>query len=246
VPNPLKTLVIIPAWNESASIENVIREIKAVPLDLDILVVNDGSTDETALVALRAGAKVATLPFNLGVGGAMRTGFVYAIESGYSSALQVDADGQHDPKGIPELIAGLASADIVIGARFAGKGEYRVRGPRKWVMSLLARSISRLAKTSLTDTTSGFKALGPRALALFSNNYPAEYLGDTIEALVVAAQSGLTIHQVPVTMRERQGGVASANFVKSSLYLVRATIALFFALSRKPVEISDISARGSN
>jgi hypothetical protein len=164
----------------------------------------------------------------------MRTGFVYAAENGYSAAVQVDADGQHDPINISELVAGLSASDIVIGARFAGKGDYQVSGPRKWVMQILAASISRIAGNKLTDTTSGFKALGPKAIKLFSKNYPAEYLGDTIEALVVAAQSGLKITQVPVEMHTRQAGVASANPIKSAVYLFRALVALLFALSRKP------------
>lgn len=233
----LKTLIIIPAWNESGSVGDVIEKIHRVNNRYDVLVVNDGSTDKTEQVALSAGSKVATLPFNLGVGGAMRTGFVYAVEAGYQSVVQVDADGQHDPVNIPELLAGLQSSDIVIGARFAGKGDYQVSGPRKWVMQILASTISRIAGNTLTDTTSGFKALGPNALQLFSRNYPAEYLGDTIEALVVAAQSGLRITQVPVKMHARQAGVASANPIKSALYLVRALIALVFALSRKPISI---------
>lgn len=233
----LKTLIVIPAWNESGSVGDVISKIHGLNQDYDILVVNDGSTDETESIALNAGAMVASLPFNLGVGGAMRTGFVYAVEAGYFAVVQVDADGQHDPVNIPELLAGLQTSDIVIGARFAGKGEYEVSGPRKWVMQILASTISRIAGNKLTDTTSGFKALGPNALQLFSKNYPAEYLGDTIEALVVAAQSGLKISQIPVKMYARQAGVASANPIKSALYLVRALIALIFALSRKPIAI---------
>ncbi len=235
--SPQKTLIVIPAWNESGSVGEVISKIRSLQQEFDILVVNDGSTDETEQIALDAGSKVATLPFNLGVGGAMRTGFVYAVEAGYSSVVQVDADGQHDPANIPELLSGLQTSDIVIGARFAGNGEYEVSGPRKWVMQILAFTISRIAGNKLTDTTSGFKALGPNALELFSQNYPAEYLGDTIEALVVAAQSGLVITQVPVKMYARQAGVASANPIKSALYLARALIALVFALSRKPIAI---------
>ncbi|AXE54904.1 glycosyltransferase family 2 protein [Aurantimicrobium sp. MWH-Uga1] len=241
MPRNTKTLIIIPAWNESASVGKVIEKILQLPHEYDVLVVNDGSSDNTEEVSLNAGANVATLPFNLGVGGAMRTGFVYAVENNYEAAVQVDADGQHDPVNIPELLSALEFSDIVIGARFAGKGDYQVSGPRKWVMQILAANISRIAGSKLTDTTSGFKALGPRAIKLFSKNYPAEYLGDTIEALVVAAQSGLKISQIPVSMHARQAGVASANPVKSAIYLFRALVALLFAMSRKPHPIVDAS-----
>jgi hypothetical protein len=162
----------------------------------------------------------------------MRVGFKYALENGYNNVVQVDSDGQHDPASVPALLEQLATHDLVLGARFAGEGEYEARGPRAWAMKVLAAILSRTAKTTLTDTTSGFKASGPRAVALFAEHYPAEYLGDTIEALVIAARAGLTITQVPVAMRPRAGGVPSHNFVKSAVYLARAGVALVFAYIR--------------
>jgi glycosyltransferase involved in cell wall biosynthesis len=227
----LNTLVVIPAFNESEVVATVIREVLE-HTDFDVLVVDDGSSDNTAEVASQAGAQVARLPFNLGVGGAMRTGFVFAVENGYRNVVQVDADGQHNPSDLHALVAALDGADLVLGARFAGVGSYDVTGPRKWAMRLFAAVLSKTCKTRLTDTTSGFKASGPRAVKLFSVNYPAEYLGDTIEALVIAARAGLTITQVPVSMRERQGGTPSHNPIKSAIYLGRATVALCFALMR--------------
>jgi glycosyltransferase involved in cell wall biosynthesis len=177
---------------------------------------------------------VATLPFNLGVGGAMRTGFRYAIERGYDNVIQIDSDGQHDPIGVTALLEGLKDADLVLGARFAGEGDYSVSGPRQWAMRALAAILSRTSRTLLTDTTSGFRASGPRAVALFAEHYPAEYLGDTIEALVIASRSGLVIRQIPVAMRARAGGVPSHNPFRSAAYLARAALALIFAYIRPP------------
>lgn len=228
-----KTLIVMPAFNEEDAVGDVVREVHAALPGVSVLVVDDGSRDRTAAVARAAGARVARLPFNLGVGGAMRTGFRFALENGYSTVVQVDSDGQHDPAGVPALLAALAEGnDVVMGARFAGEGDYRVRGPRAWAMKVLSAVLSRTARTRLTDTTSGFRASGPRAIALFADHYPAEYLGDTIEALVIAARAGLTISQVPVAMRPRAGGVPSHNFVKSAIYLARASVALVFAYVR--------------
>jgi glycosyltransferase involved in cell wall biosynthesis len=177
---------------------------------------------------------VLELPFNLGVGGAMRAGFRYAVRHGYSAAVQVDADGQHDPAEVPVLLARLADADVVIGARFSTADDpYRVRGPRRWAMSVLSTVLSRLAGTRLTDVTSGFKATGGRALAVFAEHYPAEYLGDTVEALVIALCAGCTVTQVPAGMRSRRGGNPSHRPVKSAVYLVRAGFALLLALIRR-------------
>jgi glycosyltransferase involved in cell wall biosynthesis len=226
------TLIVMPAFNEEDSVAAVIREVYAALPGIACLVVDDGSMDRTSSVAAQAGALVATLPYNLGVGGAMRVGFKYALEQGFSNVVQIDSDGQHNPTSVPSLIAGLAHADLVIGARFAGSGDYEVRGPRKWAMNMLAAILSQTTKTTLTDTTSGFKASGPRAVALFARYYPAEYLGDTIEALVIAARAGCVISQVPVTMRERSGGIPSHDPFKAGLYLGRAVLALAFALIR--------------
>lgn len=222
----------MPAFNEEASVGDVVREVFDKLRGVTVLVVDDGSTDNTTKLAREAGALVATLPFNLGVGGAMRTGFKYALDNGFANVVQIDSDGQHDPSGVPDLVKGLESADLVIGARFAGEGDYTVRGPRQWAMKALARILSNTAKTTLTDTTSGFRASGPRCVALFAAHYPAEYLGDTIEALVLAARADCVIRQVPVSMRARAGGVPSHNPFKAAAFLGRVGIALVFALVR--------------
>lgn len=234
----VRRLVIMPAWNEEEAIGDTIAELHRVLPDVDLLVVNDGSTDATSEVARRAGAAVVDLPYNLGVGGAMRTGYKYAARYGYDQAIQVDADGQHDPADILEVFDGLEHANISIGARFAERGEYSVRGPRQWAMLVLARTISRLARTRLTDVTSGFRAADARAIAQYCHHYPAEYLGDTIDSLVGALRSGLTVTQVPVAMRPRQAGTPSNNPWKSAVYLGRSVFALFIAMTRRPVRSS--------
>ena len=150
-----------------------------------------------------------SLPFNLGVGGAMRAAYRFAYEEGYDCVVQVDADGQHDPADIARLHAALGDADVVVGARFAGVGDYVVRGPRRWAMRLLASTLSRLVGTPLTDPTSGFRMVNVHALSLFAFDFPEEYLGDTVEALVLASRAHLRIAQVPVAMRERTTGAPS-------------------------------------
>ncbi|MBT8228191.1 MAG: glycosyltransferase family 2 protein [Dactylosporangium sp.] len=230
--NGKRVLIILPAWNEAASIAEVIAEIRGELPGVDVLVVDDGSADTTTPVALAAGAVVATLPYNLGVGGAMRTGYRYARDHDYDVAVQIDADGQHDPRYVPKLIDALSDANLVIGSRFAGEGGYRVRGPRQWAMVMLSLVLSRLAHTKLTDTTSGFKAVDRRLIAMFARWYPAEYLGDTIEALVRVARSGYQVRQVPVAMRSRMAGTPSASPVKATLYLFRAFLVLILALVR--------------
>lgn len=226
------TLIVIPAWNEEESVSKVVRDVLEALPNVTCLVVSDGSTDTTAVKARLAGAQVLELPFNLGVGGAMRLGFKHAIENGFLNVVQIDADGQHDPKCVPELLDKLQHFDLVIGARFAGKESYNVKGPRRWAMWFLSKALSIITKSTLTDTTSGLKANGPKAVQLFAENFPTEYLGDTIEALVIASKAGCKITQVPVSMREREGGNPSHSPAKAALYLGRAVFALFFALLR--------------
>lgn len=232
------TLIVMPAFNEEESVAAVVTEVFTKLPGVNVLVVDDGSTDQTVVKAQNAGATVLSLPFNLGVGGAMRAGFKYALLHGFQNVVQVDSDGQHDPTGVTELLAGLDSADLVLGARFAGQGEYRATGPRRWAMVVLAKIISALAHTKLTDTTSGFRASGPRAVRLFAEHYPAEYLGDTIESLVIAARAGCTIRQLPVAMRPRAGGVPSHDPFKAAAYLGRAGMALLIALMRPRVPLT--------
>jgi glycosyltransferase involved in cell wall biosynthesis len=229
-----RLLVIVPAWNEQDALPGVLDELHAMLPDADVLVVNDGSTDATASVARRGSTMVLDLPLNLGVGGAMRAGYRFASREGYDAAVQVDADGQHAPTDVMRVVGalGVDGADVVVGARFAGVGSYAVRGPRRWAMSVLSFVLSRIARTPLSDVTSGFRASNRRAIELFAAEYPAEYLGDTIESLVIACRAGLTVRQIGVEMRPRSGGTPSHSPVKAAMFLGRALLALLIALSR--------------
>jgi glycosyltransferase involved in cell wall biosynthesis len=232
-----RTLVAIPALNEEVTVGTVVAAVQRAVPTAQVLVIDDGSDDDTCGVAQRAGARVVRMPFNVGVGGAMRTAFLFAQRNDFDAVVQVDADGQHVAGHIPELIAALEHASVVVGARF--DDSYRVRGPRRWAMRMLARSLSRVCDTQLTDTTSGFRAADRDAIALFAQHYPAEYLGDTVESLVLAARSGLVVAEVPVTMLPRQGGRPSQSPITSALYLSRAILALYVALSRAPIQVAD-------
>ena len=229
-----RVLIAIPAWNEAGAIGEVIGKVRQHLPAAGILVVNDGSTDRTALVAAQAGATVVSLPFNVGVGGAMRTAFLYAQREGYQGLVQVDADGQHDPADLDKLLQGLATADIVVGTRFHPDSMYFVGGPRRWAMVLLSHALSRMNHATISDPTSGFRSAGPRAIELFAVNYPAEYLGDTVGSLSIAIRHGLTIHEAPVTMYYRAIGRPSKNALWSALYLGRAGLALVATVLKRP------------
>ncbi|SCG38836.1 glycosyltransferase family 2 protein [Micromonospora inositola] len=228
-----RILVIIPAWNEAESVAGVIREVATELPGVGLLVVDDGSADATAAAARGAGALVLRLPYHLGVGGAMRLGYRYARDHGYDVAIQVDADGQHDPRFVPQLVAALEKADMVIGARFAGVGNYPVKGPRRYAMILLARALSRATRSPLSDVTSGFRAVNRRVIEIFARSYPVEYLGDTVETVMHLARLRLRVIQVPVAMRPRMAGTPSQTPARAALYLARAVVVLGLALVRR-------------
>ncbi len=228
-----RVLVVVPAWNEQDNVAAVVTEVRAVHPSFDVLVVDDGSGDDTAAVAAAAGALVCRLPFNLGVGGAMRTGYRYAVRNGYDVVVQVDADGQHDPAYATALIEQLEHADIVVGARFAGTGDYTVHRARRAAMWVLALVLSRLAGNRLSDVTSGFRAVNRRAMRVFALHYPAEYLGDTVESLVIALRMQCRVVQVPVSMRTRASGTPTQSTLRAAVFLLRAFVALSLALVRR-------------
>lgn len=205
------------------------------------MVINDGSTDHTERAATQSGATVVSLPFNVGVGGAMRTAFLYAQRHGYRAVVQIDADGQHDPNDLPTLIEGLGKADIVVGTRFHPTTQYQIGGPRRWAMVLLSKALSRMNRGVISDPTSGFRSAGPRAIELFAVDYPAEYLGDTVGSLAIAIRRGLVINEAPVTMYYRQVGRPSKNAVWSTLYLGRATLAIIATSLKRGTRRSDAS-----
>jgi len=225
-----KPLVVIPAFNEALIIEKTFTALSQYP-QYDYLYVDDGSTDETALLLKNLGANVLSLPFNLGVGVAMRTGFKYAQKNNYESVVQFDADLQHKPEFISKLIQALEFADVVVGSRFRGESKYQVSLMRKFAMRLLRFAVSRHSGEKLTDVTSGFRAANKKAIEVFAEDYPAEYLADTVESLILAADKNLKIKEIPVVMQVRQGGQPSQNLLKSSLYLGRSVLVLIASLS---------------
>jgi len=223
-----RTLIVIPAFNEEEALPAVLTELRATLPDVDVLVVDDGSADATAEVARDCGVQVARLPFNLGVGGALRTGFRYAVRHGYDRAVQLDGDGQHDPAQVPALLAALDhGADLAIGSRFTStEHSYEVGRIRSGGMRLLRVVLRLLSGQEFTDTSSGFRAFGRPTLEFFAYNYPVEYLGDTVEALLLACYAGFRVVETPVSMRTRGGGAPSARNVWLVFHYLRLLIAL--------------------
>lgn len=208
-------------------------------LGCDVLVVDDGSADATGRAARAAGAHVLTHPFNLGVGAAVRSGIRFAVDRGYHAVVQLDADGQHDPAEAVHLVerlgrSGPEAVDVVVGSRFAAG--YDVGRCRRAVMRWLARSVRRRLGSPITDATSGFRAFGPRALDRYALSYPSEYLSDTVEALLLAAEAGLVVAEVPVRMRSRQGGQPSSGRMSSMFHLLRLGLIIPLHRVRRPVD----------
>jgi glycosyltransferase involved in cell wall biosynthesis len=223
----------VPAYNEETSIGEVVVDLRALS-SVDVVVIDDGSTDRTAERALAAGARVVSMPFNVGIGGAVQTGYLVARDGGYDVAVQVDGDGQHPARELPRLTAALAAedADLVVGSRFLGPPGYRAPLSRRVGIRFFAKIVSRLLGVCITDTTSGFRAAGPRAIRLFAEAYPHDY--PEVEAVVVAARAGLKVVEVPVTMRERQGGRSSITPMRSAYYIVKVLLAVLMEMLRKP------------
>ena len=227
----MSLLVVIPAFNEEKSISSVNRDIRTHKPQASILVVDDGSHDATSEVAESESVNVVSLPFNVGVGGALRVGFLYAHRNSFSQVLQIDADGQHKASEAKSLLDSSEGCDIVIGSRFAESTKnYSASFLRKLAIKWLSFLISKICKTKLTDVTSGFRLSSSSAIELFMKEYPVEYLGDTVESLVIAHKTGLSIKEVPVQMSQREFGSPSQNFVKSSWYLLRATLVVVLSL----------------
>ena len=237
-------LAIVPAHNEAESIGRVVDEIRAFDPGFDVLVVDDGSSDETAAIAAGRGAAVVRLPFNLGIGGAVQTGFKYALQRGYETAVRLDGDGQHDPAQLPKLLEPLArgEADVVTGSRFAAEGGgYRPPLGRRLGIVFFARLVSALTRQRVTDTTSGFQALNRDGIALFADDYPNDY--PEVEATVLVFKHRLRLVEVPVQMRERSHGESSIGAFSSVYYMLKVTLALFLAMLRRYTLPSEETAR---
>ncbi len=229
----MKILVIVPAYNEEKSLPGVIRDLKAHAPDIDVLVVDDGSQDATPHILDKADANVVNLPFNLGIGGAMQAGYLYADRQGYDIAVQFDGDGQHMAEEIEKLLRPLTSdaADLVVGSRFLTRGGYSAPLPRKigiWIFSFL---LSRILDTRVTDTTSGFRAANRRVIEYFARHYPEDY--PEVETLVLLHKRGFRILEVSTAMRGRTGGRSSITPVRSAYYMVKVVLAVFVDLLKK-------------
>jgi glycosyltransferase involved in cell wall biosynthesis len=233
----LRRVAIVPAWNEEQSVARVIDELRAFDPGLDVVVIDDGSTDGTSRAAAATGARVLRLPFNLGIGGAVQTGFRFAFENGYDVAVRVDGDGQHDPAQLGLVLEPVLNgdADIVVGSRFAAAGAtgYQSSRSRRVGIRLLAWTVSRIVGQRVTDPTSGFQALNREGIALFARDYPHDY--PEVEATVMVFRHRLRLREVPVEMRERGGGRSSITALRSIYYMAKVLLAIFVGLFRRNV-----------
>jgi glycosyltransferase involved in cell wall biosynthesis len=235
VPTGPRRIAIVPAYNEERNIGRVIDELRAFDRGLEVVVISDGSVDRTAAVAAEHGAHVIRLPFNLGIGGAVQTGFRFAWEGGYELAVRVDGDAQHDPAQLARVIEPVLAgeADIVVGSRFAGDEGYQSSATRRIGIRLLAAVVSAIAHQRVTDTTSGFQALNRRAIRLFAADYPHDY--PEVEGMVMAIRHRLRLAEVPVSMRAREHGRSSIGVWASVYYMLKVLLALFVGLFRRNV-----------
>ena len=229
----LRTLAIVPAYNEEHSIGTVLEEIRAADVDLHVVVVNDASEDGTAAIAARAGAAVLNLPFNVGIGGAMQAGYQYALEHGFELAIQVDGDGQHDPREIGRVLEPILDgrADLVVGTRFVKGGGYRGTPLRRVGIRIFAAIVSLMVGQRVSDTTSGFRGVNRKALRLFAAQYPHDY--PEVESIVLLSRHGLRLLEVPVQMRVRETGNSSITAFRSVYYMIKVLLALFIGLFRR-------------
>jgi glycosyltransferase involved in cell wall biosynthesis len=227
----MRTLVFIPAWNEADSVATVIAGVREYLPDADLLVVDDGSSDETAARAAEAGATVATLPFNQGLGAALQTGYLYALREGYDFCAHLDADGQHPPAEVVRLLEEVYEdrADLVIGSRYREPGEAKSDDYRPTISRRIGTSVFRFFLTlatrqRFTDTTSGMRAANRRVMRLFSENYSPDFA--EIESLQLAVRQGLRVEEVPVRMLERVGGSSFLTPLRSAFFIFKGLIVL--------------------
>jgi glycosyltransferase involved in cell wall biosynthesis len=244
-------LAIVPAHNEAGAITSAVREIHGFAPDFDVLVIDDGSTDTTATRAMSAGAKVVRLPFNLGIGGAMQTGYLYAQEHGYRVAVQIDGDGQHDPRYIHELLRCLQSnpeLNMVSGSRFLepdGDG-HRSSAPRRIGIAIFARLVSMITGRRVTDPTSGLRMTNRVGIELFARDYPHDY--PEVEAILMMHAHRLESCEIPVVMRPRMSGASAISSTQPVYYMIKVLLAVFIGLFRShpTVEPGDTPIRAEH
>jgi glycosyltransferase involved in cell wall biosynthesis len=235
VPPRAACLAVVPAYNESGAIKRVVEALHERAPDFDVIVIDDGSTDDTADRAREAGAAVVKLPFNLGIGGAVQTGFVYALENGYDYMVQVDGDGQHDPVELGKLMSAMQAdpaLDMVCGSRFVSdERTYNAPLSRRTGIRLFAFALSRIVGQRVTDPTSGFRLYNRRAITLFAHDYPHDY--PEVEAVLMLHAHRLRMAETPVHMHARGSGRSSITTVKSGYYMIKVSLALLVGLLRR-------------
>ncbi len=232
--NSLRLLAIVPALNEEEMIGKVIREINRHAPDFDVLVVDDGSMDASVARAEAEGATVLRHPFNLGIGGAMQSGYKYALAHGYDVAVQVDGDGQHKPEYLPEMLEALhtgAEADMVYGTRFRGDPGYKVPFGRRLGNLIFSIVLTAITRQKITDPTSGFRMVNRRGIELFARDYPHDY--PEVEAILMLHSNRLRIHEVQVRMNARGFGRSSIDYPRAAFYMSKVMLALFVGLLRR-------------
>ena len=222
----MKKLIIIPAYNESASIAKTVQTIQQYASDFDYIIINDCSTDDTLRICLDSDFPVVDLPLNLGIGGAVQTGYLYAYENGYEAAVQVDGDGQHDPAFLNEMVAHLEKnkLDMVIGSRFIEMKGFQSSTLRRMGINYFSNLIKLLTGIRITDPTSGLRMVGRRVIKSFAEEYPKDY--PEPESVVSILRKGMKVEEIPVVMKERQGGVSSISATKSIYYMIKVTLAI--------------------
>ena len=243
-------LAIVPAYNEEHAIARVVENLHRHVPDFDVLVVDDGSVDKTAVCAEAAGARVLIHPINLGIGGAVQSGYQFALAGGYEMAVQVDGDGQHPPEELLKLAARLESepkVDMVTGSRFLGEGDYKQTFARKLGILMFAFVLSVITRQKITDPTSGFRLANRRAIELFAHDYPHDY--PEVEAILMMHRHELKTAEVPVRMDLREGGESSITPLHSGYYMLKVFLAVFVGLFRSQsasAEKAVTAARGDD
>ena len=234
-----KILIIVPAFNEEKSLGTVLDSIKSETPYADIVVINDGSHDATADVARKNGVAVISVPYNLGIGGAVQTGLIYAQRQGYDVAIQLDADGQHKAEELEKLLHHIKNdeADLVLGSRFLEKTDYHSTFMRKLGNRIFSGLIAMVTKQYFTDSTSGFRAFSRRAINFLSDHYPTEF--PEPESLVILKKHGFCIKEVSVEMNERQAGESSVTKFKAIYFMISISIAILIDWIKKPVYVRE-------
>ena len=235
----IKTLIIIPAYNESENLPKLFSTLKEAEGDFDIIVINDCSRDNTEAICINHNIKVVSLPVNLGIGGAVQTGYRYALYNNYDIAIQIDGDGQHDPKFIPYLIKRIKEGNhLCIGSRFIENEGFQSSKIRRVGIKYFSWLIKLLTGTLITDPTSGYRACSREVIKLFANDYPKDY--PEPETVVTVLKNKLRVSEMPVIMNAREGGKSSITSLKGIYYMIKVTIAILIAsISRKTVAEED-------